>query len=53
MTMTECGGTIQYTGGPQFICTLPAGHKGPHFDAEAPVSWTCSIAVTPPWKYGL
>lgn len=45
---TECGSTMQYIPGAKFICTQPAGHKGPHFDAEGPVSWTSSVAVIPP-----
>ena len=41
---TECGATIQYIGQPEFICTLAAGHEGPHFDAKGPVSWSCDVA---------
>lgn len=43
-----CGATIQYADQPKFTCTLAAGHKGPHFDAEGPVSWFCDIAAIPP-----
>ena len=43
--MAECGGTIQYAGGPKFTCTLTVGHKGPHGNAEAPVSWTSGIGT--------
>jgi hypothetical protein len=49
--MAECSATIQYIPGPQFACTLTAGHKGPHWDAEGPVSWTCSFAVIQPLKW--
>jgi hypothetical protein len=49
--MAACSATIQYHPGPKFTCTQPAGHKGPHFNAEAPVSWTASFAVIQPRKW--
>ena len=49
--MDGCGATIQYHPGPKFTCTLGAGHKGPHFDAAGPASWTCDIAPVPPRKW--
>lgn len=51
MAMAECSATIQYVGAPKYACTLAAGHKGPHWNAEAPMSWTCSIAAIQPRKW--
>ena len=49
--MAECGATLRYYDGPQYACTLTAGHKGPHWAADASVSWTCSAAVIQPRKW--
>jgi hypothetical protein len=40
--MTRCGTSLTYTAVTpvRYICTKAAGHKGPHFDADAPISWT-------------
>jgi hypothetical protein len=51
LTMAECGSALtEYTpvGTVKFVCTQAAGHKGAHFDAAGPMSWTCSVAVIPP-----
>ena len=47
--MAACGSTIQYTGADEaaFTCSLPPGHKGPHYDATSRygMTWTHTFAA--------